>query len=440
MGNHINENPVTTEWLMEEIVSKDNILQAVNRVEKNRGCAGVDGMEVAELRPFLREHWPILKEELLTGSYKPNPVKRIEIPKPSGGVRKLGIPTVVDRFVQQAVLQVLQKRWDTTFSEQSYGFRPGKKAHQAVAQAQEYMREGRRWVVDIDLEKFFDRVNHDILMSKVENRISDKRVTCLIRKYLRAGIFQDGLIRSSTEGTPQGGPLSPLLSNLLLDDLDKELEKRGHRFVRYADDCNIYVRTRAAGNRVMRRITKFLEKKLRLKVNEAKSAVGRPWERKFLGFTISSRTPKRAIAKESVKRFKTRVCEITKRSRGKSIEQVAQELKAYLQGWSQYFGFCEQRTILKRLQAWLYRKLRCLHWKQWGPRRYRELRNRGVSSELAGKTASSGHGPWRLSKSQALNFALPTKYFDSIGIPRITNTVITLSTEPPYTGPVCTVV
>ena len=425
MGNHASESPVVTERLMEEVVSRDNVLQAVSRVEKNRGCAGVDGMEVGELRPFLRKHWKQLREELLAGSYKPNSVKRVEIPKPSGGVRKLGIPTVVDRFVQQAMMQVLQKRWNSTFSEQSYGFRPGRKAHQAVAQAQKYMREGRRWVVDIDLEKFFDRVNHDVLMSRVIKRVKDERVVHLIRSYLRAGVLHGGLTEPQHEGTPQGGPLSPLLSNILLDDLDKELERRGHRFVRYADDCNIYVRTQAAGHRVMKRTTKFLENKLRLKVNESKSAVGRPWERKFLGFTISSRTPKRAIAKESVKRFKTRVREITKRSRGKSPEQVARELKAYLQGWSHYFGFAEQRTILKQLQAWVHRKLRCLLWKQWGVRRYKELRQRGVDPELAGRTASSGHGPWRLSKSQALNFALPAKFFDSIVIPRITDIVIT---------------
>ena len=365
MGNHASESPVVTERLMEEVVSRDNVLQAVSRVEKNRGCAGVDGMEVGELRPFLRKHWKQLREELLAGSYKPNSVKRVEIPKPSGGVRKLGIPTVVDRFVQQAMMQVLQKRWNSTFSEQSYGFRPGRKAHQAVAQAQKYMREGRRWVVDIDLEKFFDRVNHDVLMSRVIKRMKDERVVHLIRSYLRAGVLHGGLTEPQHEGTPQGGPLSPLLSNILLDDLDKELERRGHRFVRYADDCNIYVRTQAAGHRVMKRTTKFLENKLRLKVNESKSAVGRP------------------------------------------------------------FGFAEQRTILKQLQAWVHRKLRCLLWKQWGVRRYKELRQRGVDPELAGRTASSGHGPWRLSKSQALNFALPANFFDSIGIPRITNIVIT---------------
>lgn len=425
MGNHENERPVVTERLMEDVVSRDNILQAVNRVEKKRGCAGVDEMEVAELRPYLREHWHRLKGELLSRSYKPSSVKRVEIPKPSGGVRKLGIPTVVDRFVQQAVMQVLQKRWDPTFSEQSYGFRPKRKAHQAIAQAQQYMREGRRWVVDIDLEKFFDRVNHDVLMSKVMRRTKDERIVHLIRSYLRAGILCEGLIEPQQGGTPQGGPLSPLLSNLLLDDLDKELERRGHRFVRYADDCNIYVRTRAAGLRVMKRTTKYLEKKLKLKVNESKSAVGRPWERKFLGFTISSRTPKRAIAKESVQRFKTRVREITRRSRGKSLHQVAQELKAYLQGWSHYFGFAEQRTILKQLQAWVHRKLRCLLWKQWGAARKKELRKRGVPSKLAAMTASTGHGPWRISKSQALSFALPGKFFDSLGIPRITDTVVT---------------
>jgi RNA-directed DNA polymerase len=425
IGSDGSESPVTHEQLMEEVVRKDNILRAVERVVRNRGSAGVDGMRVEELRAHLREHWKTLRDQLLAGSYQPQPVRRVEIPKPDGGVRKLGIPTVVDRFVQQALLQVLQERWDPTFSEHSYGFRPGRKAHQAIAQAQKYMQERYRWVVDIDLEKFFDRVNHDVLMNKVEKRVSDKRVIGLIRSYLRAGILDNGVVTPPTEGTPQGGPLSPLLSNLLLDELDRELERRGHRFARYADDCNIYVRTRAAGNRVMKSITRFLAKKLKLQVNAAKSAVDRPWKRKFLGFTLTSRTPKRAIAEEPVRRFKNRVRAITSRTRGVSFERVVQDLKRYLTGWCCYFGYCEQRTVLGHLESWLHRRLRSLLWKQWGKGRYRELRRRGISLVMAKRMIGSGHGPWRLSRSPALSFAIPGKYFDSLGIPRLNAIVIT---------------
>lgn len=425
MGRCGNESQVMTERLMEEIVRKDNILRAVKQVESNRGSAGVDGMRPGELRTYLREHWRSLREELLSGSYKPRAVKRIEIPKPDGGARKLGIPTVLDRFIQQAVLQVLQKQWDSTFSERSYGFRPGCKAHQAISQAQKYMRERYRWVVDIDVEKFFDRVNHDVLMGKVMKRVSDIRVVKLIRSYLKAGVLKEGLVEPSAEGTPQGGPLSPLLSNPMLDELDRELEARGLRFVRYADDCNIYVRSRVAGIRVKRSITKFLVNRLKLQVNEAKSAVDRPWKRKFLGFTISSRTPKRAIAAEAVKRFKARIRLITRRTGGQALEKVAQDLQRYLAGWANYFCYCEERTILATLESWIYRRLRSLLWKQWGPRRFKELRKRGVTLTLARNTAASGHGPWRLSRSPALSFALPGKFFDSLGIPRLTAVVIT---------------
>ena len=414
------ESLVGTMQLMEEIVRKDNILSAVEQVERNRGAAGVDKMAVGELRPYLRKHWKTLREQLLSGSYIPQPVRRVEIPKPDGGVRKLGIPTVVDRFVQQAVMQVLQRRWDSTFSESSFGFRPGRKAHQAISQAQQYVREGYRWVVDIDLEKFFDRVNHDVLMSKVMERVGDARVVRLTRAFLRAGVLEGGLVEPTTEGTPQGGPLSPLLSNLLLDEFDRELEKRGHRFVRYADDCNIYVRSLWAGTRVKKSITRFLAKRLKLKVNETKSAVGRPWKRKFLGFTISSaQRPKRAIAEEAVKRFKVRIRVLTRRTRGAALEQVVKDLKSYLKGWGCYFCYCEVRSLLRELDSWIHRRLRCLLWKQWGRRGYRELRRRGVSQHLAWNTSKSAHGPWRISHSPALNIALPGKYFDSIGVPRL---------------------
>jgi RNA-directed DNA polymerase len=377
-------------------------------------------MTVEELPAYLKAHWPQIREQLLIGQYEPQPIKGVEIPKPEGGVRKLGIPTVLDRFLQQAVLQVLQPQWDPTFSEHSYGFRPGRSALQAVAQAQQYVRAGYRWVVDIDLEKFFDRVNHDKLMSEVEKRIKDKRVSALIRRYLKAGVLAEGLVEARDEGTPQGGPLSPLLSNLLLDQLDRELERRGHRFVRYADDANLYVKSERAGKRVMARVSRFLTRKLRLTVNGQKSAVARPWERKFLGFTFTAGgKPKRRIAPQALTRFKARVRQHTNRTRGISLERMTRELRPYLVGWRNYFGFCEVRAMLKELDSWIRRRLRCMLGKQWGRRRYRELRARGVSRDLAWNTAKSAHGPWRLSRSPALSFALPAAYFASVGLPRL---------------------
>jgi RNA-directed DNA polymerase len=406
---------------MEEVVARENLQAALRQVRSNHGSAGVDGMTVEELPTYLRTHWPQIREQLLTGQYEPQPIKRVEIPKPEGGVRKLGIPTVVDRFLQQAVLQVLQPQWDPTFSEYSYGFRPGRSAHQAVAKAQQYLHQGYHWVVDIDLEKFFDRVNHDKLMGEVEKRIKDKRVLSLIRRYLKAGVLAEGLVSAIDEGTPQGGPLSPLLSNLLLDQFDRELEKRGHRFVRYADDANIYVKSERAGKRVMEGVSRFLTCKLKLKVNLAKSAVARPWERKFLGFTFTAgRRPKRRIAPQALQRFKARIRQMTNRTRGINLARMIREARPYLVGWRNYFGFCETRSILKELDSWIRRRLRCMQWKQWGRRRYRELRKRGVSRDLAWNTTKSAHGPWRLSRSPALSFALPAAYFDSLGLPRLT--------------------
>jgi RNA-directed DNA polymerase len=414
------ESPGVDEQLMEEVVARENLQAALRQVRSNHGSAGVDGMTVEELPAYLRTHWPQIREQLLTGQYEPQPIKRVEIPKPEGGVRKLGIPTVVDRFIQQAVLQVLQPQWDPTFSEYSYGFRPGRSAHQAVAKAQQYLRQGYHWVVDIDLEKFFDRVNHDKLMGEVEKRIKDKRVLALIRRYLKAGVLAEGLVSAIDEGTPQGGPLSPLLSNLLLDQCDRELEKRGHRFVRYADDANIYVKSERAGRRVMGSVSRFLTRKLKLKVNLAKSAVARPWERKFLGFTFTAgRRPKRRIAPQALQRFKARIRQVTNRTRGINLERMIREARPYLVGWRNYFGFCEVRSILKELDSWIRRRLRCMQWKQWGRRRYRELRKRGVSRDLAWNTTKSAHGPWRLSRSPALSFALPAAYFDSLGLPRL---------------------
>jgi RNA-directed DNA polymerase len=383
----------------------------------------VDGMMVRELPGFLQQHWPAIREQLRSGTYQPQPVKRVEIPKPDGGVRKLGIPTVLDRFIQQAVMQVLQKRWDRTFSEHSYGFRPGRSAHQAVEAAQQHIAAGHRWVVDLDLEKFFDRVSHDKLMGKIAERVSDKRLLKLIRAFLRAGVMEGGLVSPVDEGTPQGGPLSPLLSNLVLDEFDRELERRGHRFARYADDSNIYVRSRRAGERVMKSLTRFIHTKLKLQVNQSKSAVAEPWERKFLGFSFTwAESPKRRIAPKAVQRFQERVRELTSRTRGISIERMARELASYLRGWIGYFGKCETPSVLKSLEEWTRRRLRSVAWKQWkrGTRRFVELRKRDVNAPLAAKTAGSSHGPWRLANSPALAFALPNAYFDSLGIPRLT--------------------
>jgi RNA-directed DNA polymerase len=404
---------------MEAIVERNNLKKALARVKRNKGASGIDGMTVEHLTPYLKEHWPTIRAQLLEGTYKPQPVRRVEIPKATGGTRSLGIPTVLDRFIQQAVMQVLQADWDGTFSEHSYGFRPKRSAHQAVARAQEYIASGHGIVVDIDLEKFFDRVNHDILMGLVAKRVTDKRILKLTRDFLTAGVLADGVVSPTEEGTPQGGPLSPLLSNLMLDVLDKELEKRGHRFVRYADDCNIYVRSRRAGERVVASIEKFLAERLKLKVNKAKSAVAKPGVRKFLGFSFTSgKQPRRRIAPQAIVRFKSRVQELTRRTGGQSLSQVAKELSVYLIGWRGYFGFCETPSVLRALDEWIRRRLRAIAWKQWkrGRTRFAELRRRGVGRALAAKTASSPHGPWRLSNSPARSIALPNAFFAMLGV------------------------
>src|SRR5712692_6838700 len=404
---------------MEAIVERDNLRKALAQVKANKGAPGIDGMTFENLAPYLKEHWLTIRVQLLDGSYKPQPVRRVEIPKASGGKRLLGIPTVLDRFIQQAVMQVLQADWDGTFSEASFGFRPKRSAHQAVERAQAYIASGHGWVVDIDLEKFFDRVNHDILMGLVAKRVTDKRILKLIRGFLTAGALADGLVRPTEEGTPQGGPLSPLLSNLMLDVLDKELEKRGHRFVRYADDCNIYVRSQRAGERVMESIEQFLAKRLKLRVNKAKSAVAKPSARKFLGFSFTKgKQPRRRIAPQAIDRFKARVRELTRRTCGKSLSQVAKELSCYLIGWRGYFGFCETPSVLRELDQWIRRRLRAIAWKQWkrGRTRYTKLRRRGVGRDLAARTAGSPHGPWRLSHSPALDIALPNAFFAALGV------------------------
>jgi len=422
-GERETESPAIAEQWMEEVCERENCKQALQRVKANKGSAGVDGMTVRQLPEYLKQHWPAIREQLLSGTYKPQPVRRVEIPKPDGGVRKLGIPTVLDRFIQQAMMQVLQGRWDRTFSDHSYGFRPGRSAHQAVAQAQRYIAEGYRWCVDLDLEKFFDRVSHDKLMARIETRVRDRRMLRLIRSFLKAGVMEGGLVSPVDEGTPQGGPLSPLLSNIVLDEFDRELERRGLRFARYADDCNVYVRSRRAGERVMASITRFITTKLKLKVNEQKSAVARPWERKFLGFSFTTnREPKRRIAPKAVLRFKEKIRELTRRTRGVSTERMAEELARYLRGWLGYFGKCETPFVLEELERWVRRRLRSVIWKQWkrGSVRFAELRKRDVNYHLAARTAGSAHGPWRLANSPALAFALPNAYFDSLGIPRLT--------------------
>ena len=393
---------------MEEVCQRDNLVKALKRVKANQGSPGIDGMRVEELAAYLKEDWPRIREQLLQGVYQPQPVKRVKIPKPGGGERPLGIPTVLDRFIQQAVMQVLQCSWDRTFSEYSYGFRPGRSAHQAVAQAQSYIAQGYGYVVDIDLEKFFDRVNHDILMGLVAKRVKDKQVLKLLRAFLNAGVMENGLVSPATEGTPQGGPLSPLLSNLMLDVLDdskepllsnlmldvldRELERRGHRFVRYADDCNIYVRSVRAGERVMAGVSRFLEKRLKLKVNRGKSAVARPGKRKFLGFSFTSGSePKRRIAPQALERFKLRVRELTRTGRHLAPAQLGNRLKLFLTGWRGYFGFCETPSVLGKLDSWLRRRLRMVFWRQWkrGRTRFAALRRLGVGRDLAAKTAGS---------------------------------------------------
>jgi RNA-directed DNA polymerase len=416
------ESPANTNRLMEEVCERENLKEALRRVKANKGSAGVDGITVGGITDYLKQHGPAIREQLLNGTYEPKPVRRVEIPKPDGGVRKLGIPTVLDRLIQQAVMQVLQRQWDRTFSDHSYGFRPGRSAHQAVAQAQQYIAEGHGWCVDLDLEKFFDRVNHDKLMGQIAKRVEDQRLLKLIRAFLNAGVMENGLVSPSVEGTPQGGPLSPLLSNLVLDELDRELKRRGHRFVRYADDCNIYVRSERGGQRVMESISRFITQKLKLKVNEAKSAVARPQERKFLGFSFTAGPEvKRIIASKALDRFKQRIREITRRAKGVGMETTMEELAPYLRGWRSYFGFCEMPEVLIGLSRWVRLRLRAALWRQWKtPRRRRAaLLALRVPLRLARNTAGSGRGPWYLARSQALAMGLSNAYFRSLGLPSL---------------------
>ena len=412
------ENPTSSDRLMESICDPLNLECAMARVIANDGAPGVDGMRVKELEKYFERHRDRLTGELLSGTYRPQPVKRVEIPKPDGGVRKLGIPSAVDRVIQQAILLVLSPQWDATFSDSSFGFRPFRSAHDAVAKVQSYLEEGYAWVVDMDLEKFFDRVNHDVLMSRVARRVKDKRLLKLVRAFLNSGVMIDGLTSATPEGTPQGGPLSPLLSNLLLDDLDRELESRGLRFARYADDCNIYVKSQRAGERVLQSVTNWLAKKLRLTVNQSKSAVGRPWKRKFLGFTFTVRR-QRSIAPASKAKFKKRIRELTKRNRGSSLPRVVSELRSYLLGWRGYFGFCQTPSVLQGFDSWIHRRLRNYAWKQWktGKRRFKELRRLGIGKDLAAQTAGSSKRYWHISRSPALNMSLTRAYLLELGLP-----------------------
>lgn len=404
---------------MERILSRGNLLAALKRVERNKGSHGVDGMPVQNLRRHIMEHWDSLKAELLGGTYEPQPVRRVEIPKPDGGVRLLGIPTVTDRFIQQAIAQVLSQMYDRTFSDHSYGFRPGRSAHDAVRKAKGYIQEGKRWVVDMDLEKFFDRVNHDRLMGILAKRIEDKRLLKLIRKYLKSGVMMNGVVTINEEGTPQGGPLSPLLSNIVLDELDKELEKRGHSFVRYADDCNIYVNSRKAGHRVMDSLTSFIEGKLRLKVNGTKSAVDRPWKRKFLGFSFTShREPKVRIAKESMKRMKDKVRDITSRKKPYPMEYRIEKLNQYLMGWCGYFALADTPSVFRNFDSWIRRRLRMCIWKNWKkPKtKVRKLIGLGVPPGKAYEWGNSRKSYWRISKSPIMHKSLGNSYWNSRGL------------------------
>jgi len=413
--------PVINIPLMERVTARDNLIAAYRKVKRNKGGAGIDGMTVDDLPSFLKQHWLSVRQKLIDGRYRPKPVKQVLIPKPGGAPRKLGIPTVLDRLIQQALLQILQPEWDLTFSHYSYGFRPARSAAQALERSESYINDGYHWVVDMDLEKFFDKVNHDVLMSKVKDRIDDVRVLKLINSYLKSGAMVGNQFTETDEGTPQGGPLSPLLANLLLDSFDKELEKRDLKFVRYADDANIYVKSERAGKRVLSSISLWLKRRLKLTVNVQKSAVDRPWNRTFLGFTFSSsrriKRIRKKVSDKAIKQFKYNVRRITRRTRGRTVIYIVRELRQFLLGWRGYFGITKVTSPLKDLDKWVRRKLRCYIWKQWGRSGYRRLRKLGVSRRVAWNTAKSAHGPWRLSRSPALARALSNKYFKSLGVP-----------------------
>lgn len=406
-------------FVIEEMVHPENLRRAHSRVKRNGGAPGVDGMTVDDLGALLHGHWHEVREQLLSGCYRPQPVLRREIPKPGGGLRRLGIPTVLDRFVQQALMQVLTPIFEPRFSEWSFGFRPGRGTQDAVLQAREFVAQGFRWVVDIDLERFFDRVNHDVLMARVARKVKDKRALKLIRQFLETGVLEDGLVQPVIEGTPQGGPLSPLLSNILLDDLDKELEKRGHRFCRYADDANVYVRSRRAGERLMSSVTKFLSTKLKLKVNEEKSAVARPWNRQFLGFSMTRDTkPKLRVAPDREKRLKRGLKPLLRAGRGRSVEDSLQKLAPKIRGWVGYFKLSDVKAAFERLDGWMRRRIRAIFWRHWKrPKtRFKELRKRGLLFDHARLSAGNGRGPWWNAGASHMNLAFPTKELRQLGL------------------------
>lgn len=412
--------------LMDIVCERGNLMLAYDRVVKNKGAAGVDGIGIAEFKEHLKQHWPTIKAKLLTGEYIPSPVRRVDIPKPQGGVRTLGIPTLTDRLIQQALHQVLSPIFEADFSESSYGFRPGRNAHQAVKAAKQYVAAGRRVVVDMDLEKFFDRVNHDLLMQKLSTKIDDRRVLCLIRRYLEAGMMADGMVSQRTEGTPQGGPLSPLLSNILLTELDRELERRGHAFCRYADDCNIYVKSKEAGERVMASITRFLADRLKLTVNAAKSAVEQPWKRKFLGYSLTwHKAPKLRIAPTSLKRQEDKIRGVLKGARGRSLTKVIAELNPILRGWAAYYKLTETKQALEEMDGWIRRKLRCMLWRQWKRpyARAKNLMKAGLPEERACRSAFNQRGPWWNSGASHMNQAFPKSFFDRLGLVSLLDTM-----------------
>lgn len=405
--------------LMEEVVERENVLAAFKRVRANKGAPGVDGMRVQDVYGYCMLHWERIREELLTGQYHPQPVLGVQIPKPGGGVRQLGIPTAMDRLIQQALHQVLVPIFNPGFSDSSYGFRPGRSAHQAVLQAREHVATGKRWIVDMDLEKFFDRVNHDVLMARVARKVKDNQVLRLIRRYLQAGLMHGGIESLRSEGTPQGGPLSPLLSNILLDDLDKELELRGHAFCRYADDCNIYVRTRRSGERVMASVSRFLTERLKLRVNEAKSAVDRPWNRKFLGYSMTfNKVPRLKVAPAVIKRLKDMLRQEYRKGRGRSVATLIKTFAPKLRGWANYFKLAEVKNVFRELDEWIRHRLRNIIWRQWkrSITRAKQLMRRGLTEERAWQSATNGRGPWWNSKASHMNQAFPNRFFRNLGL------------------------